>query len=283
MSWRLSIVKNHFQIMKNPKHVFFFCPKVPRKVQKMGSMPKGAGKTKPHFLKVKKNWQKKIYPLSKGGKSMEQKISVQQENIAKEDPYTLNHKEIGSRLKTLREINNLTQKQLGEKLCCSRENISGIERGETSLTLDNLTRCIILFQQSADYILYGIETSNYENIKKLIEDVTHVLSLYHKANIIKKQRYILDDEEIGLRLKKLRKQNNLSQKQLGEKLSCVRANVSGIESGRTHLTLDNLTQYIKIFHSSADYILYGIETLSDENIEKLITDLMDIISRYSEV
>ena len=47
---------------------------------------------------------------------------------------------LGGRIKVLRKVRNLTQEQLADKLCISRQRYARIESGATSITLDILSK-----------------------------------------------------------------------------------------------------------------------------------------------
>lgn len=56
-------------------------------------------------------------------------------------------------------------------------------------------------------------------------------------------------------LKKIRKENNLSQEQLAEKLSVSRQSVSKWESGQAYPEMDKVLQLCKLFNISVDDLL----------------------------
>jgi len=47
---------------------------------------------------------------------------------------------LGERIKVLRKVRNLTQEQLADKLCVSRQRYARIESGTTSITFDILAK-----------------------------------------------------------------------------------------------------------------------------------------------
>lgn len=64
-------------------------------------------------------------------------------------------------------------------------------------------------------------------------------------------------KEIGLRIRNIRINMNLSGRELAEKLGISAQYLSAIEHGKGALSLDRLEQLCKLSHSSADYILFG--------------------------
>jgi len=64
------------------------------------------------------------------------------------------------RIRNLREDNDMTQKQLSEKLHCSQQVYSNYELGQRDIPTDILIKLSSIYQVSTDYIL-GI-TNNPE-------------------------------------------------------------------------------------------------------------------------
>ena len=62
-------------------------------------------------------------------------------------------------------------------------------------------------------------------------------------------------ELFAYRVKKLRKAQKLSQKELGEALGLTQNTISAIESGTRTTTIEKLTLLAKFFDVSADYLL----------------------------
>lgn len=59
------------------------------------------------------------------------------------------------RMRKIRLLLGLTQKQFAESLGMSREGYQKVERGENNLSLDVLERMKTVYGVSADYLLYG--------------------------------------------------------------------------------------------------------------------------------
>lgn len=60
---------------------------------------------------------------------------------------------------------------------------------------------------------------------------------------------------IGKRIKNLRLEMNLSQKELGERLGFCNQTISFWESGQREPSLDSVVQLAAFFKTSADYLL----------------------------
>jgi len=60
---------------------------------------------------------------------------------------------------------------------------------------------------------------------------------------------------LGYRLKELRKNNNMSQEQLGKLIGVTKVSVSGYENGTRIPSMEILIMILNVFNISADYIL----------------------------
>lgn len=69
--------------------------------------------------------------------------------------------------------------------------------------------------------------------------------------------------EIGKRIQNRRKQLNLTQEQIAEKMNVSIQMVSNLERGNKAIRIDNLIKLSQILNVSTDYILTGKETSND--------------------
>ena len=60
---------------------------------------------------------------------------------------------------------------------------------------------------------------------------------------------------IGENLRKLRKKNNLTMKELGQKLNLAESTISGYENGNRKPDYDTLNKFADFFEVSTDYLL----------------------------
>ena len=88
----------------------------------------------------------------------------------------MNRKSLGNRIRTERKRLNLTQEQLAEYIGVSSTYVGLIERGERSVTLDNLILIANTLHVSIDYLLMdSVEVSsdsNFSLMKKLWQQAT---------------------------------------------------------------------------------------------------------------
>ena len=73
-------------------------------------------------------------------------------------------KEIGQRLKELREQHNFSQTQVAEYLGIDQSNLSKMERGERKFKLSSLNKLCLLYNCSEDYILCRSDDYDKGNI-----------------------------------------------------------------------------------------------------------------------
>jgi|SRR5690554_4181263 transcriptional regulator with XRE-family HTH domain len=67
--------------------------------------------------------------------------------------------------------------------------------------------------------------------------------------------------QVGERILKLRKENNISQEELGFKINVSRQTISKWENNETSPDLNNLKSLAKIFNVSTDYLINGNKQL----------------------
>lgn len=92
-------------------------------------------------------------------------------------------------------------------------------------------------------------------------------------------------QEIGLRLKQLRKENSLTQEKLAEMLGISQKHYSEAERGITGLSVKHLIQISDILSVSLDYLLKGyISKYSSEPVKNnvLINNLYFSSSEYTQ-
>lgn len=79
-------------------------------------------------------------------------------------------------------------------------------------------------------------------------------------------------------LKKLRKSNGLTQKELGERIGLSKAVVSKYENGMGYPTFDTLIRIAKFFGVTTDYML-GVENESTIDVSGLTDSQCDTLQR----
>lgn len=84
--------------------------------------------------------------------------------------------------------------------------------------------------------------------------------------------------EIGQRIRKIRKANNLSQEQLAEAVGISTTHMSHIETGNTKLSLQVLVAIATTLSVQTDELLYDTPIINKSTIKQEISDLFDSTS-----
>lgn len=82
---------------------------------------------------------------------------------------------------------------------------------------------------------------------------------------------------IGSRIAKLRKEHNMTQEQLAERLDISIKHCSAVERGFSSLSLEKLIDVSKLFDVSIDYLVKGVST-DDYSIERILASLPQSIT-----
>lgn len=137
---------------------------------------------------------------------------------------------IFKRIKYIREENELTQIQLAKILNTSNSMISKWENNTKFITLEKLNEFCNYFNTSMDYVA-GLTNEN-KPIKK---------------------NYI-DKQIVATKIKQIRKDNNITQKQLANILNTSQSTISGYENANTLILTSFLYQIAKKLNTKMDYI-----------------------------
>lgn len=143
----------------------------------------------------------------------------------------MNYEFLFYRLRNVRENNNLTQKEVADKLNISRPNYTRWETKEKIIPLRKLNAFCNLFNVSMDYIV-GLSNTNSK-------------ISYDKE---------LDLEVVSERLKRVRKQLNLTQQNLADFLQCDRSIISDYENGITLILTSFAIQICNKYNISLDWL-----------------------------
>ncbi|OAB31190.1 helix-turn-helix domain-containing protein [Paenibacillus macquariensis] len=89
----------------------------------------------------------------------------------------------------------------------------------------------------------------------------------------------------GNRLKTLRKQSKMTQKDLGNQLDVGEMTISGYESGSREPNFERLKKISIIFNVTTDYLLFGEESASIKNVywENRAREFETEVERLSDV
>lgn len=138
---------------------------------------------------------------------------------------------IETRLEELRKDSNFLQKDIASKLNEKEDTYSKWERGIADFSLIKANELANIYDVSLDYLL-GLCKNN-----------------------CKTERKNIDLKLLCNRLLKLRKENNLTQKKVGDKTGFPQTTYYGYESGKRIPTTYKLCYIALFYHVSFDYLV----------------------------
>lgn len=141
------------------------------------------------------------------------------------------------RLRQLRAERGISTPKLAEELGIAKSTISQYENNKRSPDGYILAKLAEYFNVSVEYLLG--KTDIPDRITEANTDSAHSKEL----------------EKFKTRIKELRQKNNLTQKELGEKLGLTESTVSLYEAGKRKPDPSTLVKLANIFDVSIDYLL----------------------------
>lgn len=136
------------------------------------------------------------------------------------------------RIKLLRDLKGLTQKELARELNVSRTLVNSWENGYTEISLRQIMKLSYYFRVPIDYIL-GLTTDFERDIYQFRQD--------------------LDIEYLGKNLKIIRKLERLTQEQFSKLVHLPRSTIGRYENSYSTLSSVDLKQICNAFGYSADW------------------------------
>ncbi|MBR3023769.1 MAG: helix-turn-helix transcriptional regulator [Oscillospiraceae bacterium] len=103
----------------------------------------------------------------------------------------LNYKEIGSRIRTQRELYGLTREKLAEKLDVSPKFCSDIELGIKGVSLKTLANLSDILDMNVDYLLFG-EEQGANNELSTLAALYQKCPVKHRSNLISVVKMFVD-------------------------------------------------------------------------------------------
>lgn len=96
---------------------------------------------------------------------------------------------------------------------------------------------------------------------------------------MKVQDNIVDYNEIGQRVRKLRRDNNLTQEQVAEMAGVSCSFVGHIERGEKVLSVETLARLCQAFDTDMHYLVFGCYSPSNANSE-FLNEFMELLKRH---
>ena len=140
------------------------------------------------------------------------------------------------KLRNVREEHNLRQLDIANMLGINRSTYTSYEIERDTIPINHLNNLCNYFNVSIDYVMGLNNTKQYKNSKPNIN--------------IKKEM---------IRLKLLRKENNLTQNDIAKILNTSRSTWTGYEYGKYQIPTLLLYELAKKYQYSMDYILGKID------------------------
>ncbi len=141
-------------------------------------------------------------------------------------------------IKSIREENNLKQSDIAKLLGINRTTYTSYETQRDTIPIYHLNSICNYFNISIDYAMGLNNIRSYPNSRKEIN-----------TSLLK------------TRLRELRKNNKLTQKDIANILNISRSTWTGYEYGKFRISTLILYELAKRYHSSMDYILGKIDKL----------------------
>lgn len=135
------------------------------------------------------------------------------------------------RLKELRELGNLSQKDISSNINMSRGNYATYENEIDIIPIKHLDTLCNYFNVSMDYLFEFTDIKNYENSVSI--------NLEKSVN----------------RLKEFRKENKITQVNLAKMLKVANGTIANYECGRNFIATPFLYEICSKYKISADYLL----------------------------
>lgn len=89
-----------------------------------------------------------------------------------------------------------------------------------------------------------------------------------------------DVKEFGARVRRIRKENKMTQEELANKLMLTAESVSNIESGKTNCMPEHIVHICEIFNVSTDYLYFGRKSQTPEMTDS--EELFNLINECTE-
>ena len=174
------------------------------------------------------------------------------------------------RLKILRKINHVTQKEVADFLEIKETAYSRYERLTTNPTLKTLNSLAEYFNVSIDYLI-GKEEINTSEIKTIYSN----LSINRQTNVLNYAKKELEEQQseinnscqrkVGIflknfRLKQLRIEKGIKQTELAKMFDITLRNYQYWETSERSPKIDDLIKLAEYFNVSVDYLL-GIDDI----------------------
>ena len=164
--------------------------------------------------------------------------------------------ELKDRIKAIRVREHMTQYEFAKRINVTPGFISNVENGRSGFSDEKLQAIVSTCHVSEQWLRTG------EGAMSLPEEELNV-------------------EEIGGRIKKFRKQKNLSQDEFAKKIGVHKNRVCAVETGKDKPSKSFLNKLVRAFDISYDWLMTGTGDM--ENRERVDEDLIEWLNEHPDV
>lgn len=154
-----------------------------------------------------------------------------------------------NRLKRLRKEAHLTQQDVADYFKTSPQSYAQWEKGQRSPSKESLEKLASYFGVSVSYLVGESDTIDYGAFK---EQSTRI--------------QLSDDKTFIERLKELREQSGLTQKQVAEHLDITQSAYAQWETGKLNPKKETIQKFADLFNVSYDYLWHGTSELQTTSV-----------------
>lgn len=161
------------------------------------------------------------------------------------------------RIKKIREHFGLSQAQFAQRINKSPGLISLIETGRTNISEETIKQICSVFFVNESWLISG-------------EGDMTSLNPFDKDNI-------------GLRIRQIRKDNKLSQETLARKVGYCHQQICCIEKGRTKPSNELLLKISSLFNVNIEWLMTGTGEMYKESLDIVDDKLIEWLNNHPEV
>ena len=163
---------------------------------------------------------------------------------------------MNSRIKQIRQYFSLSQTQFSRKIGKTAGCIAKLESGQCKISEDTLERICSSFNVNKEWLLNGT------------------------GEMFIKEMPPVDRNSFGLRVKSVRKENNLTQQQFADRIGFHKNQICYVEGGKSIPSDDFLKKVAIEFNVSLHWLKTGCE---DEDSERVDEALIEWLNEHPDV
>jgi transcriptional regulator with XRE-family HTH domain len=167
--------------------------------------------------------------------------------------------ELKDRIKEIRVRDHITQNDFAKRINATPGFISNVENGRSGLSDEKIQAIVLSFHVSEEWLRHGDGA------------MTPFGQDQSQGN----------KEEVGIRIKRIRKQKELSQDEFAKKIGVHKNRVYAVETGKAVPSKSFLNKVVRAFNISYDWLVTGEGDM--ENHERVDDKLIEWMNAHPEV